>query len=271
MANNNTKISINENTKIAYLIKANPLTIDTISEINKHFRKLKNPILRRTLAKRVTIREAAKIGGVTVEHFLGKLQAIGFSIENETTKHSETNNNTMDFDINDEKITELDVRPNIEAGNDPFKIIMGAIKGLNDGEILKIINSFEPIPLINILNKKGYASKVERPDDGVVVTYFKKGEQSDTKLEMDAAPTGEFNETYAKYRNKIKTIDVRALEMPGPMVAILEELEVLPEGHALFVHHKKMPKFLLPELKTRGVKFVEHRIDEHNIDFIFFK
>ena len=45
-------------------------------------------------------------------------------------------------------IVSLDVRPTLASGEDPFNIIMNAVKILKDEETLQIINSFEPIPLI---------------------------------------------------------------------------------------------------------------------------
>ncbi len=265
---------ITEKTKISDLIKANPATIDAIAEINKHFKKLKNPILRRTLAKRVTIRDAAKIGGVSVGVFFDKLANIGFEIEQESGAPAiEKENKNMEFKIEDDKLVALDVRPNIEAGNDPFQVIMAAMKELPESSILKIINSFEPIPLINVLKGKGYLSQVERPEEGVVYTYFKKGEKVEKMEEVEANPsdTHDFESMVKSYEGRLKTIDVRHLEMPEPMVTILSELEVLPTDHALFVHHKKMPKFLLPELQTRGYQYVEKRMNDHTIDFLFYK
>lgn len=55
------------------------------------------------------------------------------------------------------------------------------------------------------------------------------------------------------------TVDVRELSMPMPMMMILGKLDDLPEGHALFAHHKRIPVFLLPELEERGF---EHRVRE---------
>lgn len=262
-------------TKISDLIKANPASIDAIASINKHFKKLKNPILRRTLARRVTIADAARIGGVPVEVFFEKLAEVGFEID-KTVLPDKPADKQEEADVaivSDGKVVELDVRPVIEGGSDPFNMIMEAIKDLPEGAVLKIINSFEPIPLITILREKGYESKVERPEEGVVHTYFKKGEAA---KETDLSKTenfepGDFDAKMQEYCERLKTIDVRHLEMPEPMVKILTELEVLPEGHALFVHHKKFPKFLLPELKSRGYQFVQKKIDDHNIDFLFFK
>ena len=54
---------INENTKISVLINYNPKSVDAIVSISNNFDKLKIPILRKVLASRVNIKQAAKIGG----------------------------------------------------------------------------------------------------------------------------------------------------------------------------------------------------------------
>ncbi len=69
----------------------------------------------------------------------------------------------------------------------------------------------------------------------------------------------------------MKEIDVRDLEMPMPMVTVLEELEKLSDGEALYVHHKRLPQYLLPELENRGFKLVTKPVDENNMKLIIYK
>jgi len=66
-------------------------------------------------------------------------------------------------------------------------------------------------------------------------------------------------------------VDVRDLEMPMPMQTILEKIEQLPEGYALFVHHKRIPQFLLPELKKRNFSYVAREIDPDYTQLIVYK
>jgi len=66
-------------------------------------------------------------------------------------------------------------------------------------------------------------------------------------------------------------LDVRHLEMPMPMVTILESLETLKEGEALFVHHQRLPQFLLPELENRRYIWASKVVDEGNTKLIIFK
>ena len=259
---------ITQNTKISVLIKENKDVIDTIASINSHFKKLKNPLLRRALAPRVTIADASKIGGVTVQVFLNKLKEIGFEIEDEVEKTSEKTARTMDKN----NVLSFDVRSLIAGGTDPFKEIMQKIKQLEVNQTLEVINTFEPIPLINVLKSKGFTSEVIRKED-LVYTYFQKN-NADFNLneEVSTCETKQdFDAIYKTYIGKMEYVDVRHLEMPEPMTTILEKLEILPEGYCLSVDHKKIPQFLLPELKERNFEIFYNTIDENHIQLLIRK
>jgi uncharacterized protein (DUF2249 family) len=66
-------------------------------------------------------------------------------------------------------------------------------------------------------------------------------------------------------------IDVRNLEMPMPMMTILENLETLPECKALFVYHKRIPVFLLTELKDRDFDYRIKEIQDGEVYLLIFK
>ena len=265
---------VNRNTRISKLIDENSNVIDAIVSINKHFKKLKNPVLRRVLAPRVTVSDAAKIGGVSINIFLKKIAEVGFEIElsEEEITSDELENNKGNSLMNKENIVKLDVRSIIEGGSDPFNEIMTIEKELKEGQTLEIINSFEPIPLINKLKRKGYTTWTEKDKDGTVHSFFKKNELVEEIEEKGAdKEVLDFDEKYKEFIGKLKVIDVRHLEMPEPMTTILEELELLPEGNALLVEHKKVPQFLLPELKARNFTILYNKKSENHIQLLIFK
>ncbi len=270
-------MKINENTRVSELIKYSEEAIDAIASINKLFVRLKNPILRKMLAKRVSISDAAKIGGAKVEDFYKVLKPLGFeygkTIVNNNKKPSKKYKfKDMNIDNIDPKtITELDVRDEIAGGKDPFEIIMDAIKVLPKGNTLKLINVFEPIPLINKLNKKGYESFVDNSQAGIVITYFHKKEEMELDEETRYASKDTFEKVKDFYGDKIVEIDVRGLEMPEPMLQTLSNAEELEEGHALYVNHKKVPQYLIPELEDRGFKFLVYEIEEGNVKLLIFR
>jgi len=269
---------ISAKTKISELIKHNKETIEVIGSINKHFKKLKNPLLRKALASRVTLADAAKIGGVPVSVMIDKLKEIGFKTDDECGRgpvlpDEEYGLNKKEIHMSKKIIEELDVRPILEGGIDPFEVIMAKLKSMDKKHTLKIINTFEPIPLLNILKKKGYQYHTERPGPGEVHTYLEKTDDVPEETIKEAEPV--INLTYdsvlEKYAGKMKEIDVRDLEMPMPMVTILEELEHLNPQTALFVHHKRLPQYLLPELKDRSYNWVSKELKEGDLKLIIFK
>ncbi|WP_456376391.1 DUF2249 domain-containing protein [Lutibacter sp.] len=265
---------VNKNTRISELVTENFEAIDAIASINKHFKKLHNPVLRRVLAPRVSVEDAAKVGGVSVSTLLKKIAEVGFEIEvtEDESINKNANNKKNNFSMKKDNLVSLDVRSIIESGNDPFNEIMAIVKKLDDIQTLEIINSFEPIPLINKLKRKGYTTWTEKFEDGSIHSFFKKGEETEIAEEDSYTEiTQSFDENFKRFVGKLKQIDVRELEMPEPMTTILEELELLPKGNALFVEHKKVPQFLLPELEARNFKILYNKKTENHIQLLIFK
>lgn len=263
---------VNENSKISELIDAKAEAIDAIASVNKNFLKLKNPLLRKMLAARVSVRDASRIGNTNVCTLLDKLEEIGFTVEYpncERKMNKNLNNNKM----TNENVIELDVRPILAGGVDPFNAIMEKLNEMDDAKTLQVINTFEPVPLLNILKKKGYEYKVERPVDGEVHTFLTRNIEN--KEDISEVKESDIELSYEdierKYEGKSTEIDVRDLEMPMPMVTILEALEKIEIGSALFVHHKKLPQYLIPELENRNFVFVSKEIGQDDLKLIIYK
>lgn len=255
-------MTINSNTKISKILKQNPDALEAIISINPKFEKLRNPILRKLMAARTSIGMASKIGGFSVEQFFDKLQPLGFEPDRQTAPEDNIEKPKLPAFFNavkPEQIVDFDVRPFIDAGEDPLSSIVAKVKNIPTGGVLKIINSFEPTPLISLLKKQGFESFVDTIDDQLVETYFYKSGDETLKINEKENNAEGWDELLKKYDGKMLNVDVRNLEMPQPMITILESIEKLPEGNALFVYHKRIPVFLLPELKER--KF-DYRIKE---------
>ena len=266
--------SINANTKINSILKQNADALEAIISISPKFNKLRNPLLRKLIASRTSISEASKIAGVGVHDFFLKLKPLGFTID-ETIKE-EANNQAKTVpgflkNADAKNIEELDVRPVIESGKDPFSIITRKIKQLEAGKILKLINSFEPIPLINILSKQGFEHYVETTNENVVNTYFYKSGETKLNSSEEVKPAEDWQTLLQQFENNLITIDVRHLEMPQPMLTILDELEQLPQGKALYVYHKRIPVFLLPELREKNFDYRIKEISDGEVHLLIFK
>ena len=265
---------INANTKIATVLKQHPDALEAIISVSPRFVKLRNPLLRKLMAGRTTLAMAAKISGCTTDDIFNKLKPLGFVIDVET-KPGEENKKVMPYFVTTLKsadIIELDVRPVIASGSDPLNLIIEKIKTIKEGQALKIINSFEPIPLIVLLEKRGFKSYTEAISEHLTETYFYKNTESlPTEILLTPEVSKDWNEKLLEFKNHIQTIDVRMLEMPLPMLKILDALNNLPAETALFVYHKRIPVFLLPELADRNFGYRIKEICDGEVNILIFK
>ena len=129
-------MTINSSTKIAAIIKANKAGIEVIASLAKPLEKLRNPVLRSLMAGRVTIAEAAKMGGCTVADFRKALEPLGFiwvALEEEGSNESGGEVIPAWFNhLTDPQKQSLDVRPVISEGKDPLKEINDGINELKN-------------------------------------------------------------------------------------------------------------------------------------------
>jgi len=293
-------MKVNANTKISKILNAKPEAIEIIKGINPKFEKLNNPILRRSLATRVSVKDAAKIGKISVNNFLKSLEENGFEVEyyNPSTEDSNQNKKLLPPDFSHREIITLDVRPIIAEGKDPFGYINKVAKKIKPEQILLIINDFEPIPLVDFLISRNFIHWQKQDHEGNYLTFFKlnckkpnfiqrlfgkkipcryhniekkEPERVKQKVSQPDIDTDNFDEFQKRFQGKLKEIDVRDLEMPLPMKTILENIEELEEGEALFVHHKRIPQFLLPELKKRNFMITAKEISPDYTYLIIYK
>lgn len=266
-------MTVNAQTKIAELLKANSGALDAIVSITPRFEKLRNPLLRKLMAGRTSIAMAAKISGCGVQAFYDKLAPLGFEIDDSITPEPEKPHAVPGFlhKVKPENILTLDVRPVIEGGKDPLKEIMHSLKQVPAEGALKIINSFEPTPLIRLLEKQGYEYFVDNAGDDAVETWFYNTKKEAAFRSPDIPDGKDWDTVLQQYKGEWSEIDVRELQMPLPMHTILEALEDLPANKALFVYHKRIPVFLLPELKERGFDYRIKEISDGQVRLLIFK
>ena len=154
-----------------------------------------------------------------------------------------------------EKIVELDVRPILATGKDPFMDIMEKVKNLKEDETLMLINTFEPIPLYSVLGKKGFGHKTIN-ENGEFKIYFFRDDNLSSEDSTEEKKKPEFNE-------EVFELDVRDLEPPEPMVKILETLPKLSDNTILLVHHHREPLMLYDKLAERGYEAIANKIEEN--------
>lgn len=147
---------------------------------------------------------------------------------------------------------ELDVRPILAKGGDPFGLIMKATAELGEAEALHLVVGFEPAPLYVIMRQTGRLAHTEQRAGAYHVWFFK---------DPSAQPEAPAGAERVPLKPPVE-LDVRGLEPPAPMVTILEKLAELGAGAQLTVRHHREPVLLYDKLKLRGYAARAHKRDD---------
>ncbi len=131
------KLIITPKTKIHDLLDAYPELEELLIEMAPVFKKLQNPVLRRTIARVTTLQQAAMVGEIPVHQLVNTLvERVGQdSLEGiESVPGGEAKQPSW---FNPEKIVkQLDARPIIEQGGHPLGDVLTDIRDLKEGDIL---------------------------------------------------------------------------------------------------------------------------------------
>ena len=254
---------ISAGTPLGRLLDQHPELVEVLAGYHPHFARLRNRLLRKVMAPRVTVAEAARMAGVPAENLLQVLaDALGETIEPEETAGSRMATAGPEprpaplTGLTDADVVRLDVREDIRRGDEPLARIMNAVKGLTSAQVLVVRAPFEPVPLYDVLRRRGFAHWTERhADDDWSVWFYRPDTATARPHTEQAAPAGPSSPAAPR----TVTIDVRGLEAPLPMVRVLEQLERLAADEQLEVIHERRPLFLYPLIVERG--FV-HETDE---------
>ena len=245
---------VTADTTIARALAADPDLVDRLIAFNPVFRKLKNPILRRTMARLASFADAARVAGVPLQTLLDVANGARIATppcvapqnaEAQAAANAAAPDWVATFDR--AAAASLDVRPLLSSGGDPFAKIMGVVAKLAPCAVLVLEAPFDPAPLRRVLAGKGFSEHAEclAPDHWRV--YFRKAEGS----VRSAAPAASAAPRIWR-ETGIAHIDVRGLNPPEPMLAILRLLEQPDCSASVIVHHEREPVFLYPELAERG-------------------
>lgn len=168
---------ITPQTKIGELLDRYPQLEATLVEAAPAFKKLRNPVLRKTVAKVTSLAQAARVGSIPVIELIQRLrQQIGqpaFSHETDDSVPSDGNSASSPSWYDASKIKEtLDARPMIDSGDQPIGVVLRELKKLEAGQIYELITPFEPAPLIDKAKADGITVWLKAVSQTEFHTYF---------------------------------------------------------------------------------------------------
>jgi len=167
---------ITPQTRVADLLKAYPQLEEVLVEIAPAFNKLRNPVLRRTVAKVTSLAQAARVGNVSVTELIQRLRReVGqpeFILEKPIDR---TSSSEPPVWFAKERIKQtLDARLMIDAGEQPIGRVLRDLDSLGEKDIYELITPFEPAPLIDKAKEKGMAVWLVASGPAEFRTYFIK-------------------------------------------------------------------------------------------------
>ncbi|QBD83231.1 DUF2249 domain-containing protein [Ktedonosporobacter rubrisoli] len=74
--------------------------------------------------------------------------------------------------------TTLDVRPQLERGDEPFVLIMETAESIKPGNTLVLIAPFEPVPLYEVLAGRGFSHETKSVAADEWVVRFTRNQAS---------------------------------------------------------------------------------------------
>lgn len=258
--------------RVASVLARDERLLDIFVSTSPAFEMLRNRAARRTMARLVTIEQAAKIAGVEAAVLLDRLNraldgqpppaapATASAAAPSAPEPAEPAPDGL-LTTPPDQIVDVDVRDDLRAGREPLRQILDAVKALPQDSIFRLRAIFEPVPLYAVLGRQGFGHFTERlAADDWRVWFFRdataKGRQPGAPLPAEAP--GDLDDD-------VVVLDVRGLEPPEPMVQTLEALEALPRGKTLVQLNVRVPQFLLPKLKERGFTW---EIREQSADLV---
>ncbi|MCK4678117.1 MAG: DUF1858 domain-containing protein [Bacteroidales bacterium] len=162
---------ITPKTKIADLLIAYPEVENLLIEIAPAFAKLKNPILRKTIARVTSLQQAALIGKVAVGEMVNKIRDFVGQSTLDITEPGKEDSEKPDWFDHDNVEKTLDGRPILAKGEHPLGQVFQDLLKLPEGKIYLLITPFLPAPLVEKIQEKGYNTWTDEKG-GVFNTYI---------------------------------------------------------------------------------------------------
>lgn len=166
-------LPITPDTKVGELLAAYPGVEEHLIAWAPAFAKLRNPILRRTVAKIATLEQAARVGGISVRDLVRRLrEAVGQPAGEADAAATEASEETPAW-VNDEHVRfAIDADAMLETGVHPIGKVRACAAELRPGELIKLTSSFRPEPLLETMRRGGLTVYCAEFTPGRHATYM---------------------------------------------------------------------------------------------------
>jgi hypothetical protein len=160
--------------RVAALLREYPETEELLIGLAPAFEKLRNPMLRRSVARVATLAHAAAVGRISSTTLVNTLRAaVGQEPVELDPYDGSTYFETQPEWFDPSAVTIVLRDEELDNTVMPINPLLRAAKGLGDGEIAELVTSHLPAPGIDILRAKGYRTW-SLEEGHVIKTYVSK-------------------------------------------------------------------------------------------------
>ena len=168
-------LEITQSTRVAEMLDNYPELEDTLIGIAPPFKKLKNPFLRKSVAKVATLKHIASVGNVPLNELINKLRlAVGQPVTDESYVDENYFEDKPDWFSPDKIVMAFDEAKVEDKTRMTLATILIEAKDVKKDEIIELTTSFLPAPGIDRMRSMGYSVWATREDESLVKTYFLK-------------------------------------------------------------------------------------------------
>jgi hypothetical protein len=165
-------------TKISEILNERPELEQTLLGLSPAFAKLQSPLLRRTVARVTSVKQAASIAGIDASHMLTMLRKAAGQTPMEVGEEGAEAEHLLKMPCpgwfsEDLIVLKFDASQVLDEGKVPMSRILEEVKSISMGEIYFFTTPFFPAPIIEILSNKGY-QVWSRRNESIVETYVTK-------------------------------------------------------------------------------------------------
>jgi hypothetical protein len=149
---------VNPETRIGPLLDEHPELEAVLIGLSPEYGRLKNPILRRTVARVATLSQVAKVGGLSVPDLVNALRRALGQAAGGCDAHAAPDAPEWPAWAEASTVAAwLDADAMLAAGGSPVGHLAAAAAAGAPGDILGLRVSFYPAPLVDTLRGKGHA------------------------------------------------------------------------------------------------------------------
>jgi hypothetical protein len=165
---------ITKDMRVAVLLRDYPEVEEVLIGLAPAFKKLRNPVLRKSVARVATLRQAAAVGRMPSVTLVNALRvAVGQEPVAADVSDEETYFGEQPEWFDADRVVVVLRDDELDPDVMPINPLLHAAKDLGEGEILELVTSHLPAPGIDNLRSKGYQTWTVE-DDQVLKTYVFK-------------------------------------------------------------------------------------------------